>query len=442
VSARQPDSKGFRGAVHLAPGSFNISAPLRITTSGVVLAGSGSSGSNVSTLTMTGSPFTAVTIGGTGTYVRGTPVSMTDAYVPSGARSFNVSATSSFKVGDRILVIRPVTEAWVHFMEMDTLVRNGAPQTWIAAGSEILTDRSITAIKGKTITIDAPLTDSFDAQYLNPPGGTVVTYTFAERVTQAGIECLAIVAPSGEVTGTQWQAVNMNNVMNGWMRDVNIQDTQNSVTLTNNTKQMTLDSISVVHTYRQPSSAAPTDFALSGTQILANNCSVTGQGNTWPFVTHTKVTGPIVILKPFADDRGFGPHQRWATGLLCDLCNFPNTYTGDKAGVAYSNRGYFGSGHGWDAGWSVAWNATSTYFLVQKPPGTQNWCIGCVGTVLSEPAPGGDGTDQPNGIYESLGTPVTPGSLYLAQLKQRLGTAALRNIGYADVNGTPLKRTN
>jgi hypothetical protein len=165
---------------------------------------------------------------------------------------------------------------------------------------------------------------------------------------------------------------------------------------------------------------------------------VTGSGNTWPFVTHARVTGPIVILKGFADDRGFGPHQRWATGMLCDLCNFPTSYTADKAGVAYSNRGYFGSGHGWDAGWSVAWNVTTTYFLIQAPPGVDNWCIGCTGTPLSEAAPGGDGTILPNGIYDASGTRVAPGSLYLAQLKQRLGPAALRNIGYADTEGTPL----
>jgi hypothetical protein len=231
----------------------------------------------------------------------------------------------------------------------------------------------------------------------------------------------------------------MSNVLNGWLRDLRVQDTENSITLTNTTKRMTIDSVEVVHTYRQSNSAAPTDFALSGTEILANNCSVTGMGNSWPFVTHTKATGPIVILKGYADDRGFGPHQRWATGMLCDLCRFPSSYTADKAGVAYSNRGFFGSGHGWDAGWSVAWNVTTTYFLIQAPPGTDNWCIGCIGTALSEAAPGGDGTILPNGIYDSPGTPVTPGSLYLAQLKQRLGAAALHNIGYADTDGTPLR---
>jgi hypothetical protein len=164
---------------------------------------------------------------------------------------------------------------------------------------------------------------------------------------------------------------------------------------------------------------------------------VTGRGNTWPFAPQSRLAGPIVVLNSTADDRGFDPHQRWATGLLCDLCNFPNSHTADKAGVAYSNRGFFGSGHGWDAGWSVAWNTSSTYFLIQAPPGTANWCIGCIGSVLSEAAPGGDGTIVPNGIYDSLGTAVTPGSLYLAQLKERLGSEALRNIGYADVNGAP-----
>jgi hypothetical protein len=437
VSARSLDRNGFRGAVRLAAGSFNISATLHITASGVVLAGSGS-GANGTVLTMAGSPFTLLAVSGSGGYTRGSSVSMTDSFVPSGATTFHVSDASGFKVGDTILISRPVTAAWVSFIGMDTLTRNGAPQTWIAPGSEILTDRSITAIHSNQLTIDAPLTDSFDSRYLNPPAGSVSTYTFAGRISQVGIEHLAVVAPGHEVTGTLYQALTMSSVRNGWLRDLNFQDTENTIMLSNTNKEITLDSVNVVHTYAQSNSAAPADFALSGTQILANNCSVTGHGNTWPFVSQAQVTGPVVILEAHADDRGFGPHQRWATGLLCDSCQFPSSYKADKAGVSFSNRGNFGSGQGWDAGWSVAWNVTTTYFLIQAPPGTDNWCIGCVGTVLSEAAPGGDGTILPNGIYDSLGAPVTPGSLYLAQLQQRLGNAALRNIGYADTNGTPL----
>lgn len=438
VAALPLDWRGFRGAVLLAPGYFNVSATLILNASGVVLRGSGS-GPDGSVINMTGNPFTLLNVVGSGEYVRGTPVSITDSYIPSGARSFQVNDASGFKVGDNILVSRPVTEAWVAFMNMDKLVRNGLPQTWLAPGTEILTDRRIAGIWGNRIILDAPLTDSFDSQYLTPPGPSVATYTFDGRISQVGVEHFSVVAPA-QLTTPYYQGVLMNNVLNGWVRDLTIQDTQNTFQLTNTTKQVTLDSVRVVHTYRQTASGAPADFALSGTQLLANNCSVTGQGNTWPFVTHARVTGPIVILKAFGDDRGYAPHQRWATGLLCDMCEFPNSYTGDKTGIAYSNRGYFGSGHGWDAGFSVAWNVTSTYFLVQEPPGAHNWCIGCVGTVHSDDAPGGDGTILPNGIYDSLGAHVTPGSLFLAQLKQRLGIWALWSIGYADVDGTPLRK--
>jgi hypothetical protein len=423
--------------VLLSPGTFNVSATLHITASGVVLTGSGS-GTGGSLINMTGSPFTLFNVSGTGSYVQGSAVSMTDPYVPSGATSFNVSDASGFHVGEPVVINRPVTAAWVHFVGMDSLVRNGVPQTWIAPGTVILTDRTITAIHGNRISIDAPLTDSFDSQFLSPPGGSVASYTFPGRISEVGIEHLAIVAPNQAVTGTLYQAVTMTSVQDGWLRDLHIQNTENSVTLSNTNKQITLDSVNVVHTYAQSNSAAPADFALSGTQILANNCSVTGHGNTWPFVAQAEVTGPVVVLKGFADDRGFAPHQRWATGLLCDACQFPSSYTGDKSGVSYSNRGDFGSGQGWDAAWSVAWNVTTTYFLIQQPPGTENWCIGCTGTALSEAAPGGDGTILPNGIYDSPGVPVTPGSLYLAQLKQRLGIQALHNIGYADTDGTPL----
>jgi hypothetical protein len=37
---------------------------------------------------------------------------------------------------------------------------------------------------------------------------------------------------------------------------------------------------------------------------------------------------------------------------------------------------------------------------------------------------------SPRKTWESPGAPVTPASLYLAQLSERLGTAALKNIGY------------
>ena len=87
------------------------------------------------------------------------------------------------------------------------------------------------------------------------------------------------------------------------------------------------------------------------------------------------------------------------------------------------NRGQMGSGHGWAAGWSVAWNCTAKHFLIQQPPGSMNWSIGCIGELQHRAMPFATEPLLPQGEIESPGTRVEPESLYRAQLKQRLQNA-------------------
>jgi hypothetical protein len=87
---------------------------------------------------------------------------------------------------------------------------------------------------------------------------------------------------------------------------------------------------------------------------------VAGKG-VWPVVTQAGVTGPNVVLHFKSDQAGVAPHQRWATGLLVDSSDFENG-TETRPSVAFSNREYAGSGHGWSVGWAVAWNVTGAYF--------------------------------------------------------------------------------
>jgi hypothetical protein len=124
-------------------------------------------------------------------------------------------------------------------------------------------------------------------------------------------------------------------------------------------------------------------------------------------------------------------HQRWATGLLVDSSEFTNG-TDRRPGLAFSNREHAGSGHGWSAGWSVAWNVKTDVLVVQQPPGAKNWCIGCTGrhaTILWHGGPIAV-PEIPSETFESPGVPVTPASLYLAQLRERLGAAGVKSIGY------------
>ena len=76
------------------------------------------------------------------------------------------------------------------------------------------------------------------------------------------------------------------------------------------------------------------------------------------------------------------------------------------------------------------WNCVGS-FLVQKPPTAQNYSFGHMGVdavVFNIPLQ--DPTKE-GGHIEALDRHVTPRSLYLTQLRERLGDAAVRHIAVA-----------
>ena len=432
VSALPLGADGFRGAVVLEKGVYDVTRELKISASGVVLRGSGS-GDGGTTLKVSGPPHRFLDISGIGAWQpNGAAVPITDGYVPAGTTSFTVSAAAGLKAGDAILIQRPVTEKWIHFMGMDLLERNGEKQTWIKAGTIISMDRTIASIAGNKITVDVPLSDSLDAEYLNPPGASIVKYVFPGRVERIGVESLRVVAPAQDVSinQAQYTFLRTNAVSDAWLRDVSVIDTQNTITLGPSSRRMTLEEVHITHTVPFTEAASPADIAISGTQILVHRSTVAGKG-VWPVVTQAGVTGPNVVLHFKSDQAGVAPHQRWATGLLVDSSDFENG-TETRPSVAFSNREYAGSGHGWSVGWAVAWNVTGAYLLIQQPPGAMNWCIGCTGrppTILWH----GNKIaipPIPSDTWELPGVKVEPASLYIEQLRERLGPAAVKNIGY------------
>jgi hypothetical protein len=129
----------------------------------------------------------------------------------------------------------------------------------------------------------------------------------------------------------------------------------------------------------------------------------------------------------FQGNGSIEPHQRWSTGLLVDNCEVSH------GSIAFQNRGEMGSGHGWTIGWAVAWNSSAHEIAMNKPPGTGIWSIGNRGAETNPPFPGFDDRGHArlaSAIIESPGKPVQPQSLYLEQLRERLGDQAVKNIGY------------
>ena len=240
---------------------------------------------------------------------------------------------------------------------------------------------------------------------------------------------MTVPAQDKPISEAQFTLLSMNAVIDGWVRDVVSVDTHNSTTFGSTVRRVTIDRVHIQHTLPFTAPAAPADFAISGTQILLDRSSVTGQG-VWPVVTQVGVMGPNVVLNFKSTTAGIAPHQRWAAGLLVDSSEFTGG-SDRRPNIAFSNREYAGSGHGWSVGWAVAWNVKAEVLLIQQPPGSRNWCIGCTGRFTpilwhkgSIPIP-----ESPSETHESPGVAVTPASLYLAQLRDRLGEQALKNIG-------------
>ncbi len=438
--AALPLQGNFRGAVLLAPGTFVCSNTIYIPTNGVVLRGSGS-GAGGSTIRMAGGRHNAIS---GGVRRRGAPRApideedlpiqgesagagntfITDAYVPSGSSSFNVANAAGFAAGDTIEVRRPVTASWVKFMRMDNLTRDGKPQTWIRTGTAIPIVRTISSVSGNRITLEVPLSDSFDSRYLNPPGTAVVKVRTPDRLTQIGIESLRIESPAQAVNHTQalYTAIHINGE-DCWARDLVINETMNSVGLGG--RRITLQNVTVNRKALHQGASKPAEFAPNGDQILLDRCHVNAD-NVWFAATGSAHSGPIVFLNcSFSGDGHIEGHMRWSTGMLLDNCSLPG------GGIDFKNRGAMGSGHGWGIGWAVAWNCTAASFVVQQPPGAFNWAIGCIGKREFLAQPFDSAPVLPEGTFDSFGSPVAPQSLYLSQLAQRLGPQALLNLGYS-----------
>jgi len=438
--AVMPVENGFRGAILLEPGVYYCSRSIRLSVSGIVLRGSGSEGKNASVLWMNGEGrYPAINInsenaqrggrGGVG-FVDANNIRTTiaDDYVPSGANTFRVASVAGFAVGDIIQVRRPTTKEWVQFMEMDNMTRNGDPQTWIGLDRYSVHIRHIVAINGATLTLDAPLSDSYDAKYLGKNAAEILRVAASEPViplSQVGVEHLRIQCPPLE---TDYGSAPYAGIRIGgqdcWVDDVWCVETMNTIPITG--RRITIRNTHVTHTYTNLGASKPADFSIEGSQILIDRCSSDG-GNTYWVWTNSYDTGPNVVLNSNFTGRGsrIQPHQRWSTGFLVDNCRAPD------GGIDFPNRGVAGSGHGWCMGWGVVWNSVAQTFIIQNPPGTLNWAIGCIGERQQTARYFDTAPILPEGIFESHGAHVAPRSLYLAQLADRLGTQALEAIGYA-----------
>lgn len=420
VSA-MPIVNGSRGAVLLKPGIFHCSKPITLAQDGVVLRGSGSGKAGTS-VELSGKPQGSIFIiqGAKPSVPKETPAEIypiTDAYVPAGTLSLSVKDAKGLAVGDTLSIRWPRSAKWIQFMGMDKLVRNGKAQTWIKSDAQTRVDRIIRSLDGNRLTLDVPLTEAIDSQFLDQPA-VVVKTPAVKRLRQCGIESLQIISPphQGTLTAGKHGGIRLGQAEDCWVRDIVMRETLTNVSVVEGTRRITIAESQGYHGSTVEKGAGySSDFSILGSQVLVDRCTSTGSGSFFVATFSGSARLNVALNCKFVGKGSIQPHMRWSTGLLIDSCDIPD------GGIEFVNRRIFGSGHGWSIGWGIAWNCKAKSLLLETPPGALNLAIGC------------EGEEHPKsskGAFFSAGKPVTPASLYLAQLRERLGEAAVRNIGY------------
>ena len=414
VAAGPIRADGSRGAVLLRAGRYEVSDTLIIGASAVVLRGEGQGVNGTVLVATRRAQHDLIRVQGEGSglgVVSNSGGRISSPYVPVGATEFELEAggASDLSVGDTVAVLRTPNETWIEDVGM-------AVYGWTPSSYTIGHERKVVGIAGDTVTIDIPIVDTLEARY---GSGEVRRADLSGRIEQVGIENLRLEsefdAPDDEAHG--WVGVRFRRTINSWVRRVSAVHFGFAA--------VSIDSESSFNTVEDCAMLDPVS-QVAGTRRYSFNVG-DGVGNLFQrlyserarhdFVTGARVTGPNVWLDSYStqstnDD---GPHHRWATGLL-----FDNTVSRE---LRVQNRADSGTGHGWAGAQTLFWNATAASIVCDAPHAAMNWAVGCVG-----PMDEGWVAAEPFGIWESHGRPVEPRSLYLAQLRDRLGQAAVEAV--------------
>jgi hypothetical protein len=448
VSSLPLDAFGFRGAILLKMGEYNLEKSLYIKASGVVLRGEGMS--DIGTILIGkipkqtqgqarggGGRAALINISGDSAVkvLEDTKQTITDKYIPVGSRTFNVTSGRAFKVGDKVIVRRIGNEDWIKELGEDsaTVGRN----RW--RPFDINYDRVITDIKGNTVTIDAPIFCAIETRW----GGGFLFKCNDPRIENVGIENLRGVSeydptvrtteygnmdrdkldPKYRYKGDEYYSdenhysnfINITNAKNAWVRNMSALHFVSSVVQVNaGSKWITVQDCESREPVSQRWGGRRFIFHMNGQFCLVQRC-VSQKGRHSFVQQQSEASGNVYLdctaINPYSSSE---PHNHWVNGSLYDNVKAPLTAR------------YWDYIIGWAGANIVFWNCEGD-FLIQKPPTAQNYSFGHIGVNAVVFNAALQDLTKPNGHVESMDAHVTPRSLYLTQLKERLGMDAVNH---------------
>ena len=413
VSSLSADANGFRGAILLTAGRYQVSSSLTITSGGVVLRGQGQDVPGT-VLEATGAyDYDVINLKGGGSYsARSSTIRLiTSGYVSTGSCSFDVENTNGYSVGDWIIVQRTPNNLWIDELAM-------GQYNWTPYSYSHMYERYVVDITGNTITIDSPIVDVMEDLY---GGGRIYKSSPLSRLKQCGVENLRIESTYTGSTDEDhpWDAVVLQDVEDCWVKKVTAQYFAYScVTVESESTRSTIEDCAFLDPKSLITGSRRYSFNIKAkaNHILFQRCYSDGARHS--YVTGSRVPGPNVFVDCYAKNshNDSGPHHRWAAGTL-----FDNVF--DSRQINVQNRGPSGTGHGWAGVQQVLWNCQADSVICEAPKGAMNFAIGCSGTRKN-----GNWFNEPDGWWEHQRQRISPRSLYYKQLEDRLGTAAVENV--------------
>jgi hypothetical protein len=408
-----PDENGFRGAVLLKKGTYQVAGQIRISASGIVLRGEGDSEDGTVIIAEgTGTrELIRVDNGASRSVITSTRVTINEDYVPVGRKYVIVSNASGYAKGDQIVLFRPASAQWISDIKMDQITPGADIVQWTASSYTFYFERLITRVSGDTLFFRNPVVMAMEKRY---GGGFVYKFTF-NRLQNIGIENIRL---KSAFTGSQdenhsWDAIEFHSAEHGWVRNVSAYHFAYScVNLESKSRLITVDNCH----YREPKSVITGgrrySFNINGSLNLVKNCT-TSEGRH-DYVNGARVPGPNVFTgssatKTFGD---IGPHHRWAMGTLFDAIH-------SDGQINVQDRDNSGTGHGWAGANTVFWNCKGSSSICESPwTSAKNYNFGFIGNKVRK--------NRPDGEWVGHNVPgIFPSSLYEAQLDERLNGTTL-----------------
>jgi hypothetical protein len=404
VAGQPLNAAGFRGAVLLQKGVYEVYGQLHIKTSGVVLRGSGT-GKEGTTLTGAGFDRQAlVRVHGVQDKALAAETRITTPYVPVNASRFTVADATGYKVGDQVIVRRPSTAAWINELGTDHFGGGITSLGWKPGERDLYFDRTITAVDGNDISIDAPLTTALDTSY---GGGYIASYQWNGRINNIGIENLQLASaydksnPKDE--DHRWMAITIENAQDVWIRQAGFQHFAGSaVYVLETARRITVEDCISTQPVSEIGGQRRYTFYTNGQQTLFQRCYA--EEGYHDFATGYCTPGPnaFVQCESHLPYNFSGAIDSWSSGILFDI-----VYVDGNA-IRFGNRGQDGQGAGWAAANSLLWNCSAARIDCYQPPTAQNWSFGSWAQFAGD------------GVWFSSNDAVQPRSFYYAQLNERL----------------------